>query len=155
VNAGFMACLWYININTLTLKYLNMSVMKKSNLAIFLLIGAVSILSAFSISNSQTQKSRIAGTWDMNVQSSVGNGTPVMILKQENDTLITGTYNGQLGEAPIKGVIKGNDVVLEFSVSGNLIRYAGVVDGDNMKGKVTLGTLGEGTFTGRRRETKP
>jgi len=129
--------------------------MKKSNLAIFLLIGAVSILSAFSISNSQNQKSRIAGTWDMNVQSSVGNGTPVMILKQENDTLITGTYNGQLGEAPIKGVIKGNDVVLEFSVSGNLIRYAGVVDGDNMKGKVTLGTLGEGTFTGRRRETKP
>ena len=132
-----------------------MSVMKKSNPTIFIFIAAVSILSAFSIINPHNQKSRIAGTWDMNVQSSVGNGTPVMILKQENDTLITGTYNGQLGEAPIKGVIKGTDVVLEFTASGNLIRYAGVVDGDNMKGKVTLGTLGEGTFTGRRRETKP
>jgi hypothetical protein len=129
-----------------------MSVMKKSNPAIVLLIGAVSILSAFSLINSGLQKSRIAGTWDMNVQTSAGNGTPVIILKQENDTLITGTYSGQLGEAPVKGVIKGNDVVLEFTASNYLIRYAGVVDGDNIKGKVTLGSIGEGTFTGRRRE---
>jgi hypothetical protein len=107
------------------------------------------------VSFNHFQKPRIAGTWDMNVQTSVGNGTPVMILKQENDTLITGTYTGQLGEAPIKGVIKGTDVVLEFTVSSNLIRYTGIVDGDNMKGKVVLGSMGEGTFTGRRRESKP
>jgi len=129
--------------------------MKKSNLAIIILLSTVFVLSAFSFINNGSQKPRIAGTWDMNVQTSAGNGTPVMILKQENDTLVTGTYSGQLGEAPIKGLIKGNDVVLEFTVSGNLIRYAGVVDGDNMKGKVTLGSLGEGTFTGRRRESRP
>jgi hypothetical protein len=129
--------------------------MKQSNLIILILIGAVTMVSAFTTVNKSLQKPKITGTWDMNVQTSVGNGTPVFILKQENDTLITGTYSGQLGEAPIKGVIKGTDVSLEFMASGNLIRYTGIVDGDNMKGKVVLGNLGEGTFTGKRRESKP
>jgi len=110
----------------------------------------MSVMTAFTV---EMQKPRVAGTWDMNVQTSMGNGTPVMILKQENDTLVTGTYSGQLGEAPIKGVVKGNEVKLEFTVSDNLIQYTGIVDGENMKGTVKLGTMAEGTFTGKRRET--
>ncbi len=122
-------------------------------LILFCLVCAPLILLVVSFHH--IQKPRVAGTWDMNVQTAMGNGTPVMILKQENDTLVSGTYSGQLGEAPIKGVVKGNEVLLEFSISGNLIQYTGIVDGDNMKGKVKLGTMAEGTFTGKRREGKP
>jgi hypothetical protein len=127
--------------------------MTKSRLFVAVLLCFISLLTAFTINNNTPQKPRVAGTWDMNVQSSMGNGTPVMILKQENDTLITGSYSGQLGDAPIKGVVKGYDVTFEFTISGNVIQYSGIVDGDNMKGKVKFGTMGEGTFTGKRRET--
>jgi len=127
--------------------------MKKSNHSIFIFLLAIAGLTATAFIPVNNQKPKIAGTWDMSVQSSMGNGTPVMTLKQDNDTLISGTYNGQLGEAPVKGVIKGLDVMLEFNISGNIIQYTGVIDGDNMKGKVKFGSLGEGTFTGKRRES--
>jgi len=127
--------------------------MKNSKGPIFFFIIGILSLTAIAFIPVNNQKPKIAGTWDMNVQSSMGNGTPVMTLKQDNDTLISGTYNGQLGEAPVKGVIKGLDVMLEFNISGNIIQYTGVIDGDNMKGKVKFGSLGEGTFTGKRRES--
>jgi len=127
--------------------------MKNSKGLIFFFIIGILSLTAIAFIPVNNQKPKIAGTWDMNVQSSMGNGTPVMTLKQDNDTLISGTYNGQLGEAPVKGVIKGLDVMLEFNISGNIIQYTGVIDGDNMKGKVKFGSLGEGTFTGKRRES--
>ena len=127
--------------------------MKNSKGLIFFFIIGILSLTAIAFIPVNNQKPKIAGTWDMSVQSSMGNGTPVMTLKQDNDTLISGTYNGQLGEAPVKGVIKGLDVMLEFNISGNIIQYTGVIDGDNMKGKVKFGSLGEGTFTGKRRES--
>ena len=127
--------------------------MKKSNSSIIIFLLAILSLTAIAFIPVNNQKPKIAGTWDMNVQSTMGSGTPVMALKQDNDTLISGTYNGQLGEAPVKGVIKGSDVVLEFNISGNMIQYTGIVDGDNMKGKVKFGSLGEGSFTGKRRES--
>ena len=129
--------------------------MKKFKLIPALLMFTIALLSIFGTGKNQLQKPRVAGTWDLNVQSSAGNGTPVFIFKQENDTLFTGSYSGQLGEAPVKGVVKGNDAKFEFSVSGTLIQYTGIVDGDNMKGTVKFGTMAEGVFTGKRREGKP
>ncbi len=110
--------------------------------------------SIFSFHSAKAQKPSVTGTWNMSVETSAGSGSPTFVLKQENDTLITGTYSGQLGEAPVKGTIKGNDIRLEFSISGNLIEYTGTIDGDTMKGKVKLGSMAEGTFTGKRKESK-
>jgi hypothetical protein len=120
----------------------------KRPLHFLLLITAFSI---FSFHSASAQKPSVTGTWNMSVETSAGSGSPSFILKQENDTLITGTYSGQLGEAPVKGTIKGNDIMLEFSISGNLIEYTGTIDGDNMKGKVKLGSMAEGTFTGKKK----
>ncbi len=88
----------------------------------------------------------------MTVETSAGSGTPVFVLKQENDTLITGTYKGQFGEAPVNGTIKFNKINLKFSASDLAMEYTGTVDGNSMKGKVVFGTMGEGTFTGTRKE---
>ena len=62
---------------------------------------------------------------------------------------------GQLGEAPIQGTLKGNELTFSFDVSVQdtkmHIVYPGTAAKDALKGTVTLGELGEGTFTARRK----
>ncbi len=94
----------------------------------------------------------VTGTWNIIAESPMGNGTPVIELKHISDTTFIGTYRGQLGETAVKGTIKGNKIYFSFDASGNLIEYEGVVDGDAMKGKLKLGNMGEGTFTGTRKK---
>ena len=77
-----------------------------------------------------------------------------MSLKQQG-TNVTGMYkSATFGEAPITGTVKGNEVTLNIKVSGQgqemTIVYTGTVDGAAMKGKVSLGEFGEGTFTGKK-----
>lgn len=93
----------------------------------------------------------VTGTWQMEVQTDMGSGSPTFVLKQDDKGAITGTYSGQLGETPVKGMIKGDVIHMEFDIQGNLIEYDGNVAGDSMKGKVKLGTIAEGTFSGKRK----
>jgi hypothetical protein len=95
------------------------------------------------------EDANITGTWAMSVESPAGTGSPKFTLKQSG-TEVTGTYQGALGEAPVTGTVKGKDVMLEFTASGMNVKYFGTVEGDTMKGKVSLGDFGEGTFTGKK-----
>jgi hypothetical protein len=98
------------------------------------------------------QHANVKGNWKMSVESSVGSGSPEFDLKHVDETTLTGTYKGQLGESTVKGTIKGNKIHLEFDISVNLIEYDGAVDGDSMKGSVKLGSMAEGTFKGARKK---
>jgi hypothetical protein len=93
----------------------------------------------------------VTGTWNMSVETTAGTGSPVFTLTQKGDT-ISGTYKGQLGEAPVTGTVKGDDVTLEIKVEVQgqslTVVYTGKLDGKNMSGKVSLGQLGDGTFKG-------
>lgn len=95
----------------------------------------------------------VTGEWDMSVETQAGTGTPHFSLKQDGGKL-TGTYKGMLGEAPVTGTVKGNDVTISFEVNAQgtdlAVSYTGTVDGATMKGTVKLGDLGEGTFTGKK-----
>src|SRR5689334_2926267 len=95
----------------------------------------------------------VAGEWDFMVETQAGTGSPHFSLKQDGAS-VTGHYKGQLGEAPVTGTVKGNELTLSFTVSAQgtdlAITYIGTVEGDSIKGKVTLGELGEGTFTGKK-----
>jgi hypothetical protein len=110
----------------------------------------VFIISLAATSAKAQKHANVNGTWKMKVETSVGNGSPVFDLKHASDSILTGTYRGQLGEAAVKGRIKAKAIHLEFSVSGNLVEYDGAVDQDTMKGTVKLGSMGSGTFTGAR-----
>jgi hypothetical protein len=57
----------------------------------------------------------VTGTWIMSVQTSAGSGSPTFTLTQKAG-LITGTYKGQLGEAPVNGTIKDDDVSWQFNI---------------------------------------
>ena len=95
----------------------------------------------------------VKGTWNLTVETSAGSGSPTFDLKHITDSTLEGTYHGQLGETGLKGTLKGNKIYVVFSVSGIDIEYSGTVEGDAMKGKVVLGTMGEGTFTGTRKKS--
>ncbi len=94
----------------------------------------------------------LSGTWELQVESDVGSGTPTFTFKQDGNKL-TGTYSGQLGEAPVTGTVDGDKVQFSFEVSpaGDKITvtYSGTTEGVNkMKGTVVFGGMGKGTFTG-------
>lgn len=95
----------------------------------------------------------VAGEWDLIVESQMGTGTPHFSLRQEGSKL-SGTYWGQLGEAPVTGAVKGNEITINFRADAQGmdldVTYSGTVEGATMKGTVKLGDLGEATFTGKK-----
>jgi hypothetical protein len=112
------------------------------------IVVAVVILSGTFLAVGVLAATDISGTWDATVQTSAGNGTPTFVLKQDGDKL-TGTYTGTLGNAPVTGTVKGNDVTLEFDVSGTKVKYTGKIDsaGTKMEGSCDYGGQASGTFT--------
>jgi hypothetical protein len=102
------------------------------------------LLSTFSVS---AQALDVSGKWNMKVELSVGTGAPVFVLKQAGET-ITGTYTGQLGESAVTGTLKEKAIKLEFKAGEYNVIYTGSVEGNTMKGKVAIGDVAEGTFSG-------
>jgi hypothetical protein len=93
----------------------------------------------------------LTGAWLLTVETDAGSGTPTFVLKQDAEGNLTGTYAGQLGETEVKGTVKGNEFHIEFSVQDNAVKYDGKVENGTMSGKVAIGTLATGTFTGKRK----
>jgi opacity protein-like surface antigen len=96
----------------------------------------------------------VSGTWEAKVEVDGQSGTPTFVLKQAGEDL-TGTYSGALGEAPVTGTVKDNDVAFDFQISGYKIHYAGklAADGKTMEGTVDFGGVASGTFTAAKLET--
>jgi len=103
----------------------------------------------------QDAKVDVTGEWVLMVMSVGGTGTPTVTFKQDGENL-TGHYSSELiGEADLKGTVKGQ--AIEFIVSADVqgtkfdLKYTGTVEGKEMKGKVSSGDFGDGTFTGKRK----
>ena len=98
----------------------------------------------------------ISGTWDFNVETAAGSGTPSFVFTQAGEKL-TGTYSGLLGKADLTGTVKGDqmDFKFNFSYSGQsgVAHYTGTIQSaTQMKGKVELGDVAEGTWTGTKQK---
>jgi hypothetical protein len=97
--------------------------------------------------------SNISGTWNMEVQTAQGTGTPVFTFVQDGDKL-TGHYKGRLGEADVTGSIKGDAITFSFKISPQgqevTCTYSGTVTGDTMKGTAKFGTFADSPFTGKK-----
>jgi hypothetical protein len=94
----------------------------------------------------------ISGNWEFTVDTAAGSGSPAFVFKQDGEKL-TGSYTGLLGKADLAGTVKGDqiDFKFDFSYSGQsgVAHYTGTIESDKkMKGKVEIGDLGEGTWTG-------
>jgi hypothetical protein len=81
----------------------------------------------------------ISGTWQFEVQTSQGSGSPTVDLQQKGETL-TGTFHSQiLGDQKVSGSVKGNTI--EFAFQGDAggqtikVTYKGTVESPTaMKG---------------------
>ena len=106
-------------------------------------------------SGAQVAHTDVTGRWLLSVTTSAGTGTPTLTLTQRADS-VTGHYSSQaLGEADVKGTIKGQAITLKLNVElqgeALTVTYAGTVDtADSMKGTVDIGGQATGTFTGKR-----
>jgi hypothetical protein len=104
----------------------------------------------------QAAKVDVTGAWVFAVESTAGKTNPTATFKQDGEKL-TGRYTSQLlGETELTGSVKGQ--AIEFSLSGSAqgvqvaVTYTGTVESkDSMKGTVSLGDLGGGTFTATRK----
>jgi len=106
----------------------------------------------------RAQSPDLSGTWNFQVQTSAGGGSPTVTLVQKGDDL-TGHYSSSnLGEADLTGTVDGSDVEFEFDVSvqgTNLhVTYSGAVQEDgSLEGSMDLGGMASGTFTATRRSS--
>jgi len=102
----------------------------------------------------QEKPADVAGKWAITVETPGGSGSPSVTFTQSGETL-SGTYMSELfGEQKVTGTVKGNAITFGFTatIEGTAVKvtYTGTVESTTMKGKVTLGELGEGTFTAKK-----
>ena len=97
----------------------------------------------------------LSGTWALQVVIESNTRTPTVVLKQDAEKL-SGTYKSQLGDAPVTGQIKDKEfsfqVTLTYESTPVTIVYTGTVDENAMRGRVAVGDIASGTFTGKRQE---
>ncbi len=96
----------------------------------------------------------ISGDWVFDVQTDQGGGSPSFSFKQDG-TKLTGRYKGLFGEADLTGTVTGKTMKFAFNADAEgtavTITYEGEIESNaSIKGKVDLGGVGAGTFTGKR-----
>ena len=95
----------------------------------------------------------MTGTWAIEATHSAGTSTPTVIITQSGEKL-AGKYQGSYGESDLVGSIKGNDFTFTVEIGTEQkvkVVYTGTLSGDTIKGNLTMGEMGEGTFTGKRK----
>ena len=113
------------------------------------------VLLALTALPARAQKVDVTGDWVFTVDTAAGSGSPAVTLKQDGEKL-TGSYSGQLGNAPLTGTVKGT--AIEFTFNGEIqgqsfeVEYKGTVNGTSMQGSLSgAGGQLSGTFTARKK----
>ena len=95
----------------------------------------------------------MTGTWAFEVNHSAGTSTPTVTITQ-TDGKLSGKYQSTYGQFDLTGSIKGSDFTFSVEVGTEqkvTLVYNGTLTGDAVKGSMTMGEMGEGTFTGKRK----
>jgi len=92
--------------------------------------------------------------WYLTVKSPQGEMDMRLSLRREGDQ-ITGTLRGPTGTVPVKdATLEGNQIRLSISIpmGGNSMEgtVSGTIEGDTIRGSISLGALGSFDFTGTR-----
>jgi hypothetical protein len=117
-------------------------------------LSAVALVAALAVTSVAAQKSDMTGEWVFEVQTDAGTGSPTFSLKQAGDK-VTGKYKGTFGEADVTGTVSGKTFKLTFSADAQGTAINVAYDGEfesatTVKGKVDLGGMATGTFTGKK-----
>jgi hypothetical protein len=92
----------------------------------------------------------ISGKWTFQVDLGGQGGSPKFTFQQKGEEL-TGTYAGQLGDATLRGTVKGDKVEFRFETQGAAIIYTGtILSPTEMKGRADYAGQAEGTWTAKK-----
>lgn len=96
----------------------------------------------------------LTGEWVFDVVTEAGGGSPSFVFKQTGEKL-AGKYKGAFGEADLTGTVTGKTMKFSFNADAQgtpiTVVYEGEIESNSsIKGKVDLGGVGSGTFTGKR-----
>ncbi|MBV9210790.1 MAG: insulinase family protein [Acidobacteria bacterium] len=97
-----------------------------------------------------------AGAWDLTITGPSGNTIPATLNIKQDGNKISGTVESQLGVSELKPTtMNGNsfDATLTLNMSGQSIdaTVSGTVEGENMKGVISIPQLPPLAFTGKRK----
>ena len=95
----------------------------------------------------------ISGKWEFHVEGYGAPRTQRFDLKQSGDTL-SGVYEGKYGESKVNGTVKDSTIDFEMRVIEKdhimMVHYTGTAADDGLKGTVTFGNDGKGTWVASR-----
>ena len=125
---------------------------RRSFVATVLVLSALAVTPTFYV-NAQA-KFDLTGEWVFDVVTDAGGGSPSFVFKQTGEKL-TGRYKGAFGEADLTGTVTGKTMKFSFNADAQgtaiTVVYEGEIESNSsIKGKVDLGGVGTGTFTGKR-----
>ena len=107
---------------------------------IFIAALCFSVLSLVHVASAQDAK--VAGSWDLSAPGRDGNVVTQTLTLQQDGTKLSGTVKGARGEAPVTGTVTANNIsfsVTRTTPNGEVkIEYTGTVNGDAMKGTLTV-----------------
>jgi len=111
------------------------------------------ILVAVAALAGMVQPPSLSGEWSATVAAPRGALEYTMYLTHEGPRL-SGYFQSQYGEIPLKGTVNGDDVRLSWTMMDGAKEIActmtGKVKDDTIAGTATLGTIGEGAFRAER-----
>ncbi|MBV9957512.1 MAG: insulinase family protein [Acidobacteria bacterium] len=98
----------------------------------------------------------VGGTWALTITGPSGNTIPATLNIKQDGNNISGTVESQLGVSDLKPTtLNGNkfDTTLTLNMGGQTIdaQVSGTVEGDTMKGTITIPQFPELPFTGKRK----
>ena len=100
-------------------------------------LAAVLLVAGIAIAQ---ENAKVAGKWESSFETPQGTMTQTFTFEQTGDKL-KGTVSGRGGETPLEGTIKGKEIKFTVTRQGPQgeikIEYAGVVEGDTIKGTST------------------
>jgi hypothetical protein len=123
--------------------------------ALVVLVAALAIVPVVAQDAAKPTKVDITGQWELTVDSPQGQMVIAATYKQDGEAL-TGKHVSEMGETPLKGTVKGNDieytVTLDFGGQQMTIPHKGKIDGDTITGTAELGDMGTIKFTAKRKK---
>jgi hypothetical protein len=113
-------------------------------------LGIGILLSGLALAGSATN---ISGKWEVQVEGYGAPRTQKFELKQKGEEL-SGIYAGKFGESKVSGTVKDAAVEFEMRVIENdhimTVHYKGTATDEGIKGTVTFGDEGKGTWVAAR-----
>lgn len=126
-----------------------------SRIAVLLAVVVLVVAPVLAQDAAKDKKVDVTGAWEMTVDSPQGSMVLTANFKQEGETL-TGTHVSEMGEAPLKGTVKGTDInyTLTIDMQGQqfTIVHTGKVNGDTMTGTADIGGMGTINWTAKRKK---